>query len=243
MIPISWILINRMRGRLTANQANTLRAAAVAVLCAGWIGLEWSARWHAGKLRQTAAVAAAPATFASETCIECHKSRHASWYRSFHRTMTREATPDNVKANFNDAVYSYRGVTSRMYRRDDRFFIETVDREWEKENRRLEREGVPVERRPPEQRLEYSVDRLVGSHWFQQLLHRDEHGRYKRLPFVYHLVERRWLHLDGAFFALYWSAAIHRRLLSLDIFGNVKQHKAAMNRRTPKSARPVAGLV
>jgi predicted CXXCH cytochrome family protein len=43
------------------------------------------------------------------------------------------------------------------------------------------------------------VDRLVGSHWFQQMLHLDEQGRYLRLPLLYHLVERRWLHFESAF--------------------------------------------
>jgi len=46
---------------------------------------------------------------------------------------------------------------------------------------------------------ELSVDRLVGSHWFQQMMHRDEMGRYLRLPLIYHLVEKRWIHLNGAF--------------------------------------------
>ena len=47
----------------------------------------------------------------------------------------------------------------------------------------------------------FSVDRLVGSHWFQQLLHRDDQGRYLRLPMAYHIAEERWIHINGRFLA------------------------------------------
>ncbi len=55
----------------------------------------------------------------SETCAKCHESHYASWHRTFHRTMTRDATPENVKGDFNDAVMTYNGVES------------THDPEWE----------------------------------------------------------------------------------------------------------------
>jgi len=39
--------------------------------------------------------------------------------------MTREATPDNVKADFDGAPHEHYGVTSRMVREGDRFFMVT----------------------------------------------------------------------------------------------------------------------
>ncbi len=112
--------------------------------------------------------------------------------------MTREATPENVKADFNDVVYRYMGITSRMYRRGERFFIETVDPAW---NAAMGLQGVPLHLRGPAPRREFTVDRVVGSHWFQQMLYRDEQGRYIRLPLIYHIVEKRWIHANGAFLA------------------------------------------
>ncbi len=132
----------------------------------------------------------------SQTCFKCHETHYASWQRTFHRTMTREATPEFVKADFDDAVHQYLGVTSRLTRRGDRYFLETVDPAWMD---RAERQRLPLDQFATAPRREFSVDRLVGSHWFQHLLHRDEDGRYLRLPLVYHLVEKRWIHINGAF--------------------------------------------
>lgn len=110
--------------------------------------------------------------------------------------MTREATPENVKADFNDAVFEYQGISSRMKRRGDRYFMETVDPEWLAKSTSSEGPSASSQATP---RREFSVDRLVGSHWFQQMLHKDEQGRYVRLPLAYHLVEQRWIHVNGAF--------------------------------------------
>jgi predicted CXXCH cytochrome family protein len=112
--------------------------------------------------------------------------------------MTREATPEYVKADFNDAVFRHGGVTSHLVRRGDRFFLETVDPEWAG---KMYSRGVSLEKAGEAPRREFSVDRVVGSHWFQQFLHADEEGRYFRLPVVYHLVERRWIHVSGTFLA------------------------------------------
>src|SRR5262245_2438251 len=40
----------------------------------------------------------------SQSCARCHEAHYTSWHRTYHRTMTREATPENVKADFDDAV-------------------------------------------------------------------------------------------------------------------------------------------
>src|SRR5437660_812932 len=41
---------------------------------------------------------------ASETCFKCHQDHYASWHQSYHRSMTREATPENLKADFENAT-------------------------------------------------------------------------------------------------------------------------------------------
>ncbi|MGV3772625.1 MAG: multiheme c-type cytochrome [Verrucomicrobiales bacterium] len=40
----------------------------------------------------------------SESCKDCHKNEHASWYRTYHRTMTQVANTDTVLADFNNIV-------------------------------------------------------------------------------------------------------------------------------------------
>jgi predicted CXXCH cytochrome family protein len=173
--------------------------ALVLLTIGGWSVYEWheNEQLAPGGNQPSNTVVAAEVT-TSQSCVECHKSRHASWQRSFHRSMTRDATPENVKADFNDAVYTYQGITSRMYRRGDEFFIETMDPAWANT---MQGRGLPQDQWGPPKTREFSVDRLVGSHWFQQMFHRDKHGRYIRLPLIYHLVEKRWIHASGAFLA------------------------------------------
>jgi predicted CXXCH cytochrome family protein len=132
----------------------------------------------------------------SADCAQCHKREYETWHRTFHRTMTREATAENVKGDFANAVNHYQGLTTRFTREDDGFYMETVDPEWA---RLRAQAGDKADRLPPERRIKYRVDRLVGSHWMQECLHLEPNGRYMRLPVLYHIVEKRWVHTNGAF--------------------------------------------
>ncbi|MBO0698723.1 MAG: hypothetical protein J2P46_10035 [Zavarzinella sp.] len=134
----------------------------------------------------------------SDACAKCHADHYESWHRSFHRTMTREATPEYVKGDFQDAVYEYQGLTSRMTRSGDAFQMETIDPEWAA---LVAKAGGRTEGLPPPRHATFRVDRLVGSHWLQECLHRLPNGRYIRLPVLYHIGEKRWVHTNGAFLA------------------------------------------
>jgi predicted CXXCH cytochrome family protein len=182
----------QMRSALGAWRSISLGALGVVLLGSTWSALEW-ARCHEPPPPDDPTVSR---PVSSQACFKCHEAHYHSWQRTFHRTMTREATPEYVKGDFADAVHHYRGVTSRMIRRGDQYFIETVDPQWEMQ---LARQGIPLDQAGPQRRRLFSVDRLVGSHWFQQLLHCDDEGRYVRLPLAYHIVEGRWIHLNGAF--------------------------------------------
>src|SRR5262245_54531962 len=70
---------------------------ALALLSGGW----W---W----LDREALPLAAPANWSdvehvtSETCAKCHPAHYESWHRTYHRSMTREAKPENIKGDFNN---------------------------------------------------------------------------------------------------------------------------------------------
>jgi predicted CXXCH cytochrome family protein len=119
----------------------------------------------------------------SADCHACHAEQFESWHRTYHRTMTRDATPDTVKGDFNGVRHELRGTAARFLRDGDRFLME-----------------LPDPNRPSVTKA-FSVDRVVGSHWLQEYLHRDPSGRYIRLPLLYHLGEKRWVHNLGAFLA------------------------------------------
>ncbi|XXF74954.1 cytochrome c3 family protein [Myxococcaceae bacterium GXIMD 01537] len=135
-------------------------------------------------LRSTAAEVATPVPLAavpyagSPSCAACHPDHTASWRRTFHRTMTQEATPASVVGDFSGATFTTAGVTSRFLREGDRFFIETLDGQG-----RLRQQVV---------------ERTVGSRRVQQYLTR-EGDRYIRLPLAWDIEEQRWLHLTSGF--------------------------------------------
>src|SRR5205814_1715460 len=109
----------------------------------------------------------------SATCVRCHPGHFETWHRTFHRTMTQEATPAAVLGDFEDASYTYEGVASRFTREGDRYFMETLDAS-----------GA---------RRRFAVARTVGSRRIQQYVARDG-DRYVRLPLAWNIEERRWFH-------------------------------------------------
>src|SRR6516165_8406499 len=98
----------------------------VSLPAAGWLLLERAGRIDPNTIPDRSRVA----SVVSDSCLKCHPDHYESWRRTHHRTMTREATPEFVKGDFVDAVYEYRGTTTRMIRRGDEFFMETVDPKW-----------------------------------------------------------------------------------------------------------------
>jgi predicted CXXCH cytochrome family protein len=141
----------------------------------------WAAFAIAGPVRRSLK---APTDFTrtaytqSETCLRCHPSRHASWQRTYHRTMTQAAGPRAVKGDFTGVSYDFDGVRSRFTRQGDRFFIET--------------------RGPDGRPGRFEVAMTVGSRRFQQYLTRVG-DRHFRLPLAWNVEEGRWFHLNGGF--------------------------------------------
>lgn len=135
-------------------------------------------------LRAVAAEVRTPVTLSpvpytgSASCRPCHPDHYESWRRTFHRTMTQEASPESVVGDFSGASFTFAGVTSRFLRDGERFFIETLDGNG----------------RPSRQ----EVVRTVGSRRIQQYLTR-EGDRYIRLPLAWDIERRNWFHLSGGF--------------------------------------------
>jgi predicted CXXCH cytochrome family protein len=167
-----------------------IAALLLAVLAAlGW----WLTRepTAAGAPADWATVASVP----SSTCAKCHADHYESWHRSYHRTMTRDAAPDTVKGDFDNAVYEYRGLKTWLSHDADGYYMKTLDRDrGAQKAREAGLEAPPVY-------TKLRVDRLVGSHWVQEYLHREADGTYSRLPVLYIIGEKRWVHSNGAFLA------------------------------------------
>jgi len=117
----------------------------------------------------------------SNTCRSCHQDHHASWQRTFHRTMTQEASPHSVQGAFDGQIVEAWGGRMRPAQHDGKYFFEALD------------SGGAVA-------ASYEVRRAVGSHRYQQyLMQRPDNGQYLRLPLLWHNGDRRWVHMNGAF--------------------------------------------
>jgi predicted CXXCH cytochrome family protein len=152
--------------------------ALVACAAAGLAGARWKRRAVAADLATTRDLHGGG--FAgSAACRRCHPEHHDSWSRTFHRTMTTEGTPANIRGDFSGATLRHAGVEARMDRDAAGGYRMT-----------FATPGAPP--RTAE------VVRAVGSRRYQQYLTRIG-DTYWRLPVAYHLEEKRWFPMTGAF--------------------------------------------
>ena len=74
----------------------------------------------------TATPASPAATYVgAPACAECHASESAAWRGSQHALAMQAANEQSVLGDFNDAQFSYAGITSRFFRHDGGFYVRT----------------------------------------------------------------------------------------------------------------------
>lgn len=61
-----------------------------------------------------------------ETCAGCHEQQTADFSGSHHDQAMQEANADTVLGNFNNASFSFGGVTSTFFQRDGQFLVNTA---------------------------------------------------------------------------------------------------------------------
>jgi len=66
-----------------------------------------------------------PQYIGRSTCAECHREQVEAWTGSHHDLAMQEATKETVLGDFGDVTFERLGITSRMFRRDGKFFIHT----------------------------------------------------------------------------------------------------------------------
>jgi hypothetical protein len=115
----------------------------------------------------------------SLACRRCHPDHYTTWARTFHRTMTTEARPDTIRGDFSGAELRHAGVTARMDRDATGRYRVTF--------------AAPGG--PPRTA---TIVRAVGSRRYQQYL-AAEGDTLWRLPVAYHIEEKRWFPMTGAF--------------------------------------------
>jgi predicted CXXCH cytochrome family protein len=110
-----------------------------------------------------------------EKCVKCHEKENKAWLGSDHDRAMDPATPDTVLGNFDNATFVFKGVTSRFYTRDGRYFVET--------------EG------PDGRTSEFPVTYVFGFDPLQQYLVPFPGGRLQCLHIAWDVERKTWFHL------------------------------------------------
>ena len=66
-----------------------------------------------------------PGFVGAKTCAECHQKEHDDWVGSHHEEAMKPATEATVLGDFNNATFEHFGVTSRFFKKDGKFFVNT----------------------------------------------------------------------------------------------------------------------
>lgn len=61
----------------------------------------------------------------AQQCKSCHEEAYKAWLGSHHDLAMQEASEETVLGDFNDASFTSNGVTSRFFKKDGRFFVNT----------------------------------------------------------------------------------------------------------------------
>jgi len=91
-------------------------ALALAVMAGGFFAIDYN----------ISAPKNAQATYVGrQTCAQCHQAESQLWTGSPHDRALELATPQTVLGDFDNQELTYQGVTSRMFRRDGKYFMRT----------------------------------------------------------------------------------------------------------------------
>lgn len=121
--------------------------------------------------------AESPAVFTGGAkCIECHEDAYNSWLGSHHDDAMDLATEQTVRGDFADTEFTFGGVISRFYRKDEGFFVNT--------------EG------PDGESAEFEVRYTFGVEPLQQYLVPFPGGRLQVLSVAWDTERGRWFSLN-----------------------------------------------
>ena len=111
----------------------------------------------------------------SKKCMDCHKAEYDKWQNSLHDRAMEVADDTTVLGDFNNAVVQFHGVTSRFYRKDNKFFVYTQG--------------------PDGKMGEFEITHTFGWYPLQQYLVPFPRGRLQCLPIAWDVTEKKWYHL------------------------------------------------
>ena len=111
----------------------------------------------------------------SDKCKDCHKPEYDKWLTSHHRMAMAVSTEKTVLGDFDDAEFEFFGVTSRFFRKDGKFFVNTQG--------------------PGGKMADFEIAFTFGWYPLQQYLVAFPNGRLQCLPIAWDERNKMWYHL------------------------------------------------
>ena len=111
----------------------------------------------------------------SRLCWDCHAEQHQEWKGSHHDLAMQEATAETVLGDFADTSFTHFGVTTRFFKKEDQFYVNT--------------EG------PDGQLADFRIDYVFGVYPLQQYLIEFPGGRLQCLTVSWNSRDKNWFHL------------------------------------------------
>jgi len=109
-----------------------------------------------------------------DACRSCHKNEFAEWQQSHHFRAMMEANDTTVDGDFNNRELKADGITSRFFKRDGKFFINTQGEDGSNHD--------------------YEVKYTFGFYPLQQYLVEFPGGRMQVPRVSYDVVNKKWFH-------------------------------------------------
>jgi predicted CXXCH cytochrome family protein len=112
--------VRRGRWRIAAGVG---AAAFVLIASVWWISHE--APQPSPQPAATRSHAPEPSFVGSAACAECHRAQTEAWKTSQHARAMQHAGDQTVLGDFNNATFTYNGITSNFFKRDGKYFVRT----------------------------------------------------------------------------------------------------------------------
>lgn len=135
-----------------------------------------------------------PVFTGGHTCVECHQKEFNLWKGSDHDSAMTVASDLSVAGDFNNAEFTFNGVTSKFYKKNGKFYVFT--------------EGINGKM------TEFEVAYTFGIRPLQQYLIPFEDGKYQCLPIAWNTNTHKWFHMAAMIYKpddlkptnwLYWT--------------------------------------
>ncbi|MFT7461406.1 MAG: hypothetical protein ACI909_004107, partial [Planctomycetota bacterium] len=113
----------------------------------------------------------------SNKCQTCHIDKHATWYDTYHRTMTQVATKNSIATNVHNVSFINDNLKYILTEDDEKLWVSISD---------LKDAHSPTEK--------HEIVMTTGSHHYQVYWYETSSPRIlDLLPYVYLISEKKWV--------------------------------------------------